>query len=144
MISILKFGTENNDLSEKAFRIREEVFVKEQEVDPAEEYDEFEPTSLHYLAVIENQFLGTARWRFTENGIKLERFAVLQSERGKKIGEALLQAVLADVSDLGRKIYLHAQVHAMPFYEKNGFVKTGPMFEEANIQHFKMIYQPKA
>ncbi|MEC8692543.1 MAG: GNAT family N-acetyltransferase, partial [Bacteroidota bacterium] len=35
--------------------------------------------------------------------------------------------------------YLHAQLHAIPFYEKYGFKCTGPEFEEAGIQHFKMI-----
>jgi predicted GNAT family N-acyltransferase len=33
---------------------------------------------------------------------------------------------------------LHAQVHAVPFYEKMGFKSYGPQFEEAGIQHFAM------
>ena len=61
-----------------AFQIRELVFVVEQEVDASEEYDEFEDSSIHFLAKLDSIPVGTARWRFTTNGVKMERFAVLQ------------------------------------------------------------------
>ena len=38
-------------------------------------------------------------------------------------------------------IYLHAQLQAIPLYEKHGFVKVGEMFEEATIKHYKMIFE---
>jgi predicted GNAT family N-acyltransferase len=124
------------------FKIREDVFVIEQEVDPSEEYDEFESTSTHFLAKIDEQPAGTARWRFTDNGVKLERFAVLKDMRGAGVGYALVQAVISDIAASpeakGKKLYLHAQLDAMPLYSKFGFSKVGPMFEECNIQHFKM------
>jgi predicted GNAT family N-acyltransferase len=124
------------------FKIREEVFVLEQEVDPAEEYDEFEDISIHFLAKSEGQPAGTARWRFTDKGIKLERFAVLKPMRGKGVGQALVKTVIEDIAanpqSKGRKLYLHAQLDAMPLYEKFGFKKVGEMFEECNILHYKM------
>lgn len=124
------------------FKIREVVFVIEQEVDPSEEYDEFESTSTHFLAKVEGQPAGTARWRFTEKGIKLERFAVLKSMRGKGVGQALVKSVVEDIASdprsKGKKLYMHAQLDAMPLYAKFGFQKVGEMFEECNIQHFKM------
>ena len=46
---------------QQVFDIREEVFVVEQEVDRAEEYDEFEETSTHFLARLEGEPVGTAR-----------------------------------------------------------------------------------
>ena len=127
---------------DQAFKIREEVFVVEQEVDPAEEYDEFEESSTHFLAKIDCKPAGTARWRFTSYGIKLERFAVLQEARGKGVGQALVGAVLKDIASVpeskGKTKYLHAQLTAMPLYAKFGFEKVGDMFEECNIKHFKM------
>ena len=66
---------------ETIFNIRKNVFVIEQEVDPAKEYDEFEDSSTHFLASVEGSPAGTARWRFTKNGIKLERFAVLKLQK---------------------------------------------------------------
>lgn len=124
------------------FQIREEVFVIEQQVDPAEEYDEFEDTSVHFLATAEGEPAGTARWRFTQNGVKLERFAVLKPVRGIGVGQALVREVVADISAhpeaKGKLLYMHAQLDAMPLYAKFGFQKVGEMFEECQIQHFKM------
>lgn len=125
-----------------AFEIRELVFVVEQEVDAAEEYDEYEVSSVHFLAKVEEIPVGTARWRFTQNGIKMERFAVLKSARGKGVGQALVAAVLKDIDQhpeaKGKKKYLHAQIHAMPLYAKFGFQAVGDQFEECAILHYKM------
>uniref|UniRef100_UPI004047F41C GNAT family N-acetyltransferase n=1 Tax=Algoriphagus sp. TaxID=1872435 RepID=UPI004047F41C len=125
-----------------AFDIRELVFVVEQEVDAAEEYDEFEDSSVHFLAKVEGIPVGTARWRFTQNGVKMERFAVLKVARGKGVGQALVAAVLGDIDQHpdtnGKKKYLHAQIHAMPLYAKFGFQVVGDQFEECAILHYKM------
>ena len=125
-----------------AFDIRELVFVVEQEVDAAEEYDEFEDSSVHFLAKVEGTPVGTARWRFTQNGVKMERFAVLKVARGKGVGQALVAAVLGDIDQHpdtnGKKKYLHAQIHAMPLYAKFGFQVVGDQFEECAILHYKM------
>ena len=125
-----------------AFEIRELVFVVEQEVDAAEEYDEFEDSSVHFLATLDGVPVGTARWRFTANGVKMERFAVLKEARGQGVGQALVAAVLSDIElnpdAKGKKRYLHAQIHAMPLYAKFGFQAVGDQFEECDILHYKM------
>ena len=124
------------------FKIREEVFVFEQEVNPTDEYDEFEETSTHFLAVLNGKPVGTARWRFTQNGVKLERFAVLKEARGLGVGQALVEAVLSDISandaTIGKLKYLHAQLSAVSLYSKFGFKKEGDIFEECKILHYKM------
>lgn len=133
--------TRDNQLK-SAFWIREQVFVLEQEVDPKEEYDEFESISKHFLACLDDKPVGTARWRVTPNGIKLERFAVLKEARGKGVGQALVAAVLEDIREnpdtKGKIKYLHAQLTAVPLYSKFGFEKIGESFEECNIWHYKM------
>jgi predicted GNAT family N-acyltransferase len=122
------------------FEIRRHVFVIEQEVDAAEEYDEFESSSTHFIAKYKGVAAATCRYRTTEKGIKLERFAVLKSYRGKGIGAALVKKCLEKIGETDLLIYLHAQLHAVPFYEKLGFKPTGPQFSEAGIEHFKMHY----
>jgi len=74
----------------QAFDIRRRVFVIEQECPPDEEYDEFESTSTHYLATYNGLIVGTCRYRTTDKGYKLERFAVLKEHRTAGIGAALL------------------------------------------------------
>lgn len=131
-----------NDQLKSAYWIREQVFVLEQEVDPKAEYDEFESVSKHFIACLDNKPVGTARWRVTPNGVKLERFAVLKEGRGKGVGQALVSAVLEDINDnpdlKEKKKYLHAQLTAVPLYLKFGFEKVGDLFEECNIMHYKM------
>ena len=126
-----------------AFVIRRQVFVDEQKVSADEEYDEFETTSTHFLARVDTVPCGTARWRRTSNGVKLERFAVLKAYRNQGVAKALVQAVLNDVfgqqPEPIERIYLHAQVTAMPLYAGFGFVPIGPLFDEASIQHQKMV-----
>jgi predicted GNAT family N-acyltransferase len=142
MIEIVSYKVNDRpDLAEKANSIRQEVFVLEQHVDPKLEYDEYEAEAIHYLLYAEGEAVATARWRETDKGIKLERFATLRSHRNKGLGAELLQDIMEDILPLGEKIYLHSQILAIPFYERHGFVKIGEMFTEAEIEHFTMIYR---
>lgn len=120
------------------FAIRRVVFVEEQNCPPELEWEN-EEESTHFLATMDNQPCGACRWRKTDLGYKLERFAVLKEYRGKRIGQALVAAALADLPADAHYIYLNAQLPAMPLYAKFGFVAEGPQFEEAGFQHFKMV-----
>ena len=134
--------TDLRDL-DAAFTIREKVFQQEQGVPATKEHDEHDRRDArHYLARLgDSTPAGAARWRETENGVKLERFAVLAAFRNQEIGAALLRAVLAEVraERPAVAVYLNAQLRAVPFYERHGFQKVGEVFEEANIQHYKMV-----
>lgn len=137
MINIKKFLFYEKQLMEKSHKIRHEVFVIGQNC-PEELEWEFEEESTHFLLTIDKIPKATARHRKTEKGYKLERFAVVKSERGKGLGRKILKSILNDLSDYKGLIYLHAQVEVIPFYEKIGFIKEGVQFEEAGIQHYKM------
>ena len=140
MIEIVSFSIDDRpDLTKQASQIRQEVFVEEQNVDPALEYDEHEKSALHYLLSVEGMPVATARWRETSKGIKLERFATLVPHRNKGLGAILLEDIMDDILPLGKKIYLHSQLKAIPFYERHGFKKIGEQFSEADIDHFEMI-----
>jgi GNAT superfamily N-acetyltransferase len=88
MITVTKI-TDLRDL-DAAFTIREKVFVGEQNVPADLEYDQNDrlATTRHYLARVDGQPAGAARWRPTANGVKLERFAVLAEFRNQGVGEA--------------------------------------------------------
>ncbi len=128
---------------QQAFLIRDEVFVQEQQVAAEEEYDKYDATANHYLAYGKDKVAcGTARWRETEKGVKLERFAVLAPHRGQGAGAAILQRMLIDIDEseeANQLVYLHAQITAIPFYERFGFNKEGNEFDECNIKHYKMV-----
>ncbi|WP_462247758.1 GNAT family N-acetyltransferase [Ekhidna sp.] len=137
---VLKATSE--DLKTKAFQIREEVFVVEQNVASEEEFDEFEEESHHFVALDENNNpVGSARWRYTDKGIKLERFTAKKSMRGRGLGTAIVQAVMDDIAknvESGTYLYMHAQLPAVPLYLKFGFQKKGDQFDECGIMHYHM------
>lgn len=140
MINIVHADSEL--LKSKAFDIRREVFVVEQQVDTAEEFDEFEEIARHFVALNEHEEpIGAARWRRTKNGIKLERFAVKKTYRGQGVGGVLVKSVLDDIQireGKGQYLYLHAQLPAAPLYERYGFQKKGDTFLECDILHYLM------
>lgn len=133
---------------ESAFAIRHEVFVQGQNVPAEDERDIHDHTdAIHYLArTTDGTACGAARWRPTEKGVKLERFAVLASHRNQEAGAALLRAVLHDVraAHPAATVYLHAQLPAVRFYERHGFEKVGEKFAECDIDHYKMQWKQPA
>lgn len=137
ILSVEKVSTETE--LEKVFAIRRKVFVDEQNCPPELEW-EYEDESVHFLATVDGQPAGAARWRQTDKGFKLERFAVLKEFRGYGVGQALVKKILTDLPSGAAYIYLHAQLHAVGFYAGLGFVAEGPLFEEAGIQHYKMKF----
>ncbi|WP_449435302.1 GNAT family N-acetyltransferase [Pedobacter steynii] len=123
---------------DKVFAIRKAVFVEEQNCPPELEWEN-EDVSKHFLALLNNEPCGACRWRKTENGYKLERFAVLKKFRGKRIGQALVAAALSDLPSDADYIYLNAQLDAVRLYSRFGFIAEGDQFEEAGIQHYRMV-----
>lgn len=139
MIKIVRFGFSDKKLLNISYNIRNIVFVVEQKVDRALEY-EYEEQGNYYLLYYNDSPVATARWRKTAKGIKLERFASLKEYRNKGLGSQLLQKILKDVLPLNQKIYLHSQIKAITYYEREGFRKSGEKFVEANIEHYLMEY----
>lgn len=137
MIKIEKITTP--EIQQLVWDIRHEVFVIGQNCPKEIEY-EFEEESIHFIAYFNNEPAGTARIRQTENGFKLERFAVLEKYRGNGIGSALVAYLLNETIPLDKKIYLHAQLTAAPLYAKHNFKSEGENFWEADIEHVKMVY----
>lgn len=119
--------------------IRRQVFIEEQAVPPEIELDEHDEIATHVLAYLGDEPAGTARWRETAYGIKLERFAVPEPFRGLGVGRNLVLFVL-DLVEGTKQIYLHAQSDVIGFYEKYGFECSGDVFYEAGMPHRRMMY----
>jgi len=126
----------------KCFSIRRDVFVKEQNISEKIEFDDENVDATYVIAQYKNMFVGTARYRITGFGIKLERFAVLKSYRNLGIGKKLALYILNSFKN-DKLIYLHAQESVIDFYSKLGFKRIGSRFFEAEIPHQKMIYKYK-
>lgn len=130
-----------NDLDSKtyqdALKIRYEVFVEEQKVPEELEIDDLEEQSHHVVLYQDDQPLGTARIYHQGDGVyKIQRVAVLSTQRGHGLGAQLMQACEQKIQQLqGTKMILGAQLQALPFYEKLGYIVEGPEFMDAGIPH---------
>ena len=124
-----------------AFLVRQTVFIQEQRVPAELELDEFDLTATHALAYQDTQCIGTGRLVELGNGqTQIGRMAVLAQYRGAGIGKQILEKLVAlAISQRAKTIILHAQLSAIPFYEKLGFKSHGDTYDEAGIPHRNMI-----
>ena len=119
--------------------VRLAVFVHEQGVPLDEELDEHDPNGFHLLARIEGQAVGTGRLVIDGARGVIGRMAVLPRARGRGVGCALLERLLAEARARRlRSVSLAAQLHARPFYARAGFVAHGAYFLDGGIQHQRM------
>lgn len=118
--------------------IREAVFIQEQQVPEEEELDDHDalPATRHFLLTAGDRAIGYARLQL--NG-QIGRMAIVRDARKSGYGARLLAEVMrAALQELRDDIFLHAQEHAIPFYQKMGFETDGDVFYEAGIPHKMM------
>ena len=120
-------------------KIRKSVFIEEQKISEAIEIDSNEKKSQYIIAYFNETPVGTARWRYVDREVKLERFAVLKEYRKIGIGRMLNDFILNEIPP-SKTIFLNSQETAIKFYIKLGFEVVGSPFTEAGISHTKMIY----
>jgi len=129
--------TSYGDAAEAIRLVRETVFVREQRVPRKLEWDGLDPDCTHALATDDDgNPIGAGR--IQADG-KIGRMAVLREWRGQGVGTAIAALLVGWAAGRGlASVYLHAQVAAVPFYEKNGFEQAGAVFVEAGIPHVNM------
>ena len=118
--------------------IRNKVFIEEQNINKELEYDDKKVSAIYIVAKINLIAIGTARYRSTEIGMKLERFAVLKDYRGLGVGKSLV-SFLVKILKSEKNLYLNSQKKVAGFYKKLGFKIRGNVFYEAKIPHYKMV-----
>src|SRR4051794_1019638 len=123
---------------DRAWEVREEVFVGEQSVPVELERDDLDDLATHWLAVDDaGTAVGTVRM-VEEHGdtAHLGRLAVRANARGRGVGALLVRTV----EDEGRArglttCVLGAQIQAVGFYERLGYAAYGPEYDDAGIPH---------
>ena len=117
--------------------IRHTVFVEEQGVPVELELDGEDAAAWHAAAFSDDgKLIGTGR--MLRSG-KIGRMAVSQSMRGQGIGRDLLDALVAEAKQLKfEEVSLGAQLAAVSFYERAGFMAYGDVFLDAGIDHRMM------
>jgi predicted GNAT family N-acyltransferase len=130
----------NNKEYNQTIKIREIVFIMEQNVSKELEMDQFDKESEHFIAYLNNNPIGCARIRKVYDYVKLERIAILKEYRGNGFGRELTNFLINYCNKKGfNEIHINSQIYVSNFYEKLGFKKIGEKFLEANIEHIEMI-----
>jgi len=129
--------------ADAAREIRIAVFVEEQKFPLEQEFDAIDPQAYHVVAFdAAGRACGTGRLYpdpLHPEWARIGRMAVLRSARGKGCGASVMQALLAEAWDRGfRTVVLSAQVPAIGFYQRFGFVPYGPHYLDVNIPHQSM------
>jgi predicted GNAT family N-acyltransferase len=128
-----------------ALSVRRRVFIEEQNVPESIEIDAYDtdpataPPVVHVVAYSDGRCVATGRLLLDSHEGEyphIGRVAVLEDERGKGYGRAVMLA-LHDIARARRMpgITLGAQVHAIGFYETLGYTARGDVFLDANIEH---------
>lgn len=116
--------------------IRQRVFIDEQQVPEALEWDAADETATHLLASLVGQSVACAR--VLPDG-HIGRMAVLPAWRGQGVGEALLMQAIQICRQFDvTHVRLSAQMHAVGFYQQAGFEICGEPYSDADILHIDM------
>jgi predicted GNAT family N-acyltransferase len=134
-LTIRHFGDLDNEMA----AIRREVFIVEQGVPEAEEYEAHEDLYTHFCAYDGSVLAGYLRVIREGDCLRVGRVAVRKSCRMQGVGARLM----AGAEDYGRMIgctaaVLNAQLQARGFYLKLGYHEIGGIFLEAGIEHVAM------
>ena len=133
-----------SDVYVQSLKNRNTVFVKEQQVPLSLEIDKDEAYAVHFVLLLDDQEetpVSTLRILPSANGEQalIQRVATLKPYRGQGYARKLMIQVLDFLHAQHFKIVeLHAQIQAIPFYEKLGFEPFGDIFLDADIQHIAM------
>lgn len=116
--------------------IRTQVFICEQGITEADEWDDQDVISQHFVIYDQDQPIATAR--LLENN-SVGRVAVLKAYRGQGLGQMIMLEIISYAQKQRRSVLtLSSQVHAISFYEKLGFTVQGDSYDECGIPHIEM------
>ncbi len=133
-IIVCHFHERHSDLRQ----LRTAVFIREQQVSEAEEWDDRDKHCVHVVVQRNGQAIACGRLDHKYEG-KIGRVAVLKAFRRQGYGLAVMQALEQRAHVLGlHTVHLNAQTAALPFYVQQGYISEGDTFLEAGIAHCKM------
>ena len=128
-------------LGDAARALRTAVFIEEQGIARADEWDEADATAVHaVVTTLLGMPVATGRLLQQAPGEgRIGRMAVDRALRGSGVGRQLIQALQQAAFERGdRRIVLSAQRSAEGFYQRLGYVPEGAPYDEVGIAHIGM------
>lgn len=120
------------------------VFVEGQGIDKAAVLDTTGGVVRQYVLRSDGRPVGSIRSNLNEKGYKIQRVAIIESERSAGLGSHLIQLLIQTIKQerkCDERIYSEIQSQTKSYYEKNGFrVDTEHPKIIQNIEHFYAEY----
>lgn len=122
--------------------VRRAVFIEEQGVPEALEWEAVDATCLWFVAEAGGDIIAKARLLPEASKGRIGRMAVMPAWRSMGVGRAILDAAIQAARGVGlERVELSAQCHAIPFYARAGFQAEGPEYPDAGIAHRHMYLE---
>lgn len=135
----IKLTDQLDNIYQDARTIRHHVFVDEEGIDEADEFDGTDSDAIHFVAYQDNKPVATARTTVTPDGVHIQRVATEKAARHRGYAKQLMEAILdSPMFQDAPRFYLGAQETAIGFYETLGFKQYGDPFTEVGIKHVNM------
>jgi predicted GNAT family N-acyltransferase len=132
---------ENEEERFKAMLVRAIVYMHEQQCPFHEEFDRNDHTATQIVGIADGgEPVLTARLRYFNGFVKIERLSIRGEYRGKGYAHRLLNFILQLCRQKGFSIfYLHAQSRLKPFYQQYGFRVAGENFAFSDHEYLEMV-----
>ena len=141
MLGIKKIRFYNIILLFKYLTIRYKVFVTDDQRPLFGEFGFQDLKANHYVLMLDNKVIGSARIIFRSNEAELGRFALLHNYRGYKYGKRFLQLMLKTQSQNSvEKIHIIVEKKLIEFYNRIGFVLFGNIEINGYTYHRMYFY----
>lgn len=125
-----------DQLQQDAKLIRTQVFIVEQHIPEAEEWDDYDAISQHFVIYDQDHPIATARLLQNHS---VGRVAVVKAYRGQGIGRMIMLEIIAYAQQQARPhLQLSSQIHAVSFYQQLGFIVQGDEYDECGIPHIEI------
>ncbi|MEG0405963.1 MAG: GNAT family N-acetyltransferase [Acinetobacter sp.] len=125
-----------DQLQQDAKLIRTQVFIVEQHIPEAEEWDDHDAISQHFVIYDQDHPIATARLLQNHS---VGRVAVVKAYRGQGIGRMIMLEIITYAQQQARPhLRLSSQIHAVSFYQQLGFIVQGDEYDECGIPHIEM------
>ena len=125
-----------------AYKVRHEIFVKEQKLFNKSDRDEYDSRAIHIVALLEDEVVGTVRVYERDSGVWFgSRLAVQRSCRGR-VGGLLVQKAIETVQELeAKQFFAYVQLHTVSFFKRRRWKPVGEPVDYQGKPHQLMEAQ---
>jgi putative N-acetyltransferase (TIGR04045 family) len=127
---------ETEEELEEAYRIRHEIFVKEQKLFVDSDRDEYDGRAIHIIALFHNEVVGTVRVYEKEKDVWFgSRLAVRETYRGR-VGKVLIEKAVETVRGKQAKQFkAYVQIANVLFFKRCRWRSIGEVIDYQGVPH---------